>query len=991
MASSTAGGSGWYKGKVKAVLSGDCLVIMAVAANRVGPPPEKTLTLSSLVAPRLARRGGVDEPFAWDSREYLRKLCIGKEVAFKVDYTVPSIGREFGSVFIGDKNVALLVVSEGWAKVREQGQQKGEVSPFLPELLRLEEQAKQQGLGRWSKVPGAAEAAIRNLPPSAIGDPSNFNAMGLLASNKGSPMQGIVEQVRDGSTIRVYLLPEFQFVQVFVAGIQAPSMGRRTVTESAAETEVITEEPNGDVSAESRAPLTSAQRLAVSAASSTEVSPDPFGAEAKFFTELRVLNRDVRIVLEGVDKFSNLIGSVYYPDGDSAKDLALELVETGLAKYVEWSANMMEEDAKRRLKAAELQAKKTRLRIWTNYVPPATNSKAIHDQNFTGKVVEVVSGDCVIVADDSVPYGSPSAERRVNLSSIRCPKIGNPRREEKPAPYAREAREFLRTRLIGRQVNVQMEYSRKVSMADGPAAATASADSRVMDFGSVFLSSPIKVEGDDTPSPAPPASSSQAGVNVAELLVARGFGTVIRHRDFEERSNHYDALLAAESRAISGKKGIHSAKDPPVMHITDLLTASAKKAKDFLPFLHRSRRIPAVVEYVLSGHRFKLLIPKETCSIAFAFSGVRCPGRDEPYSDEAIALMRRKIMQRDVEIEVETVDRNGTFLGSMWESKTNLAVSLLEAGLAKLQTSFGSDRIPDIHLLEQAEKSAKRQKLKIWENYVEGEEVPNGAVVESKQKEVLKVMVTEVLGGGKFYVQTVGDQKVASIQQQLASLSLQEAPVIGAFNPKKGDIVLAQFSADNSWNRAMIVNAPRGPVESPKDKFEVFYIDYGNQEVVPYSQLRPIDSSVSSAPGLAQLCSLAYMKVPALEEDFGQEAAEFLSEHTLNSSKEFRAKVEERDTSGGKVKGQGTGPTLVVTLVAVDAEISINAAMLQEGLARTEKRKKWDHKDRQLALDNLEKFQDEARTARRGMWQYGDIQSDDEDTAPPVRKAGGRR
>lgn len=35
----------------------------------------------------------------------------------------------------------------------------------------------------------------------------------------------------------------------------------------------------------------------------------------------------VRIVLEGVDKFNNLTGSVYYPDGESAKDLALELVE----------------------------------------------------------------------------------------------------------------------------------------------------------------------------------------------------------------------------------------------------------------------------------------------------------------------------------------------------------------------------------------------------------------------------------------------------------------------------------------------------------------------------------------------------------------------------------------------------------------------------------------------------------------------------------------
>jgi len=39
-----------------------------------------------------------------------------------------------------------------YVQVREQGQQKGEASPFLAELLRLEEQAKQQGLGRWTKV-----------------------------------------------------------------------------------------------------------------------------------------------------------------------------------------------------------------------------------------------------------------------------------------------------------------------------------------------------------------------------------------------------------------------------------------------------------------------------------------------------------------------------------------------------------------------------------------------------------------------------------------------------------------------------------------------------------------------------------------------------------------------------------------------------------------------------------------------------------------------
>lgn len=142
----------WLRGIVKGVLSGDTLVIMRVPSTTFEIPPEKTITLSSLMAPRLARQGRPDEPFAWQSREFLRDLCIGKEVIFQVDYV--SKGREYGTICLEDEFVAHLVVAEGWAKVwevREEDRYRGEFNPHLNVLLQCQERAKRQGVGRWCK------------------------------------------------------------------------------------------------------------------------------------------------------------------------------------------------------------------------------------------------------------------------------------------------------------------------------------------------------------------------------------------------------------------------------------------------------------------------------------------------------------------------------------------------------------------------------------------------------------------------------------------------------------------------------------------------------------------------------------------------------------------------------------------------------------------------------------------------------------------------
>ena len=105
-----------------------------------------------------------------------------------------------------------------------------------------------------------------------------------------------------------------------------------------------------------------------------------------------------------------------------------------------------------------------------------------------------------------------------------------------------------------------MEYSRRINISNGQVAAdkTNVVDARILDYGSVFL-----------PSQAG-SSGNLLGANVAELLLSRGFADITRHRDYEERSHHYDSLLAAYSRAEKAKKGYHVKKDYPVTHMNDL-------------------------------------------------------------------------------------------------------------------------------------------------------------------------------------------------------------------------------------------------------------------------------------------------------------------------------------------------------------------------------------------------------------------------------------
>lgn len=196
------------------VLDGGAVIIRGQPRN--GPPPERTLALSEIDAPRLARRpnlngpGSADDPWSWEAREFLRKLLVGKSVMCTVHHRVPS-GREYGHLLINNTdpekadNVAVMMVAEGLVKVRDNCSDSA--------FIEAQETAKAGSKGIWS--PDSSNAAhVRNITWD-LEHPRQ-----LVDRMAGQQIDAVIENVRDGSTVRAFLLPDFYHITLMMSGMR---------------------------------------------------------------------------------------------------------------------------------------------------------------------------------------------------------------------------------------------------------------------------------------------------------------------------------------------------------------------------------------------------------------------------------------------------------------------------------------------------------------------------------------------------------------------------------------------------------------------------------------------------------------------------------------------------------------------------------------------------------------------------------------------------
>lgn len=990
-ASASAGVPALKSAIVRSVLSGDTIVIRPKGVNI--PGKEETVHIAGIAAPRLGSRDRDDDPQAFPSREYLRVLTVGREIRYRIEYTVPAPAavpgsavaqpRQFAHVFLPpkspglpDTNVAHEILAAGWAKVHDSVARRSDETDdgsWKQKLRAVQDEATAAGVGLWG--PDDLLKVHHSMPEDTAA---------FLAEWKGKPIESIVEQVRDGSMLRVRLLlssTHQQMINLSLAGIKAPRV------------------------------------TGGGGASPTDAS-EPFGEEAKFFVESRLLQRNIKVTLLSVPQpvtaptpfasttsaaptpaqpsASVLIGLAIHPVGD----IAQFLLAAGLARCVDWHAGMLASyGGMEKYRQSERTAKEKRLNLWQSYSAPASSSTTLASQpvaarTFDAVVSRIISGDTIQVRKTGSD-GKLGPEKRIQFASLRQPQA----KDAKQAGYAAEAREFLRKRLVGKTVSVQMDYIKPK-------------------------------EGDFDEREYATVKQGNKDADIGLLLISRGLATVQRHRrDDEDRSPDFDRLMEAEAKAIAEAKGIHSGKELPAPRMGDA-SETASKANTFLPGLKRAGRLTAVVDFVASASRFKLIVPRENVRLTFVLAGIRAPKtarnsseKDEPFGREGLDFSTMRALQRDVEIEVFSTDKVGGFIGALYLNKTdNLAVSLVETGLATVH-GYSAEATPFYKSLLDAEERAKSGKLGVWHDYDAaaaeaeyGEAVGVSSVVSRSagagagisrsaggsawggaangsgaaavgaapapaRTEYVDCVISDVRGSSGpddpfgFSVQVLNDQ-IQELETLMEEFSLHhKSPVASgptSFIPRVGDLVSAKFSQDGAWYRAIIRKVSPGLKEA-----QVSFIDYGNKESVKFKDLRPLDAARfgrTRLPAQARDARLSFVRL------YDGKQAEYVEE----ALDRFRAIAAEGRKMIANIDYTEPG-TNVVHVSLYDPESPgigqspeqgcINYELAKEGYALLdEKVRYWQSYP--LMTKALRSGLEEARSRHRGCFEYGDPTED---------------
>lgn len=875
--------------------------------------PRQTVSLASISAPRPAFKsanyeGGQapDEvcifltkftnvqPYGFNAREHMRKQLIGQKVTFQIEYELG--GRDYGWIKFNGVSLSHHVLRQGCAKLRNN------LNPpqahDLEILQAFQHDAMIQQIGIWNPH---AQHFVRE--PFFI-ERAKEETHHFVLRNMHKRFPVVVEYIRDGGSFNVYVPHEEAYVSVHVTSVFVDGWRKKDGTE-------ITE---------------------------------PFAEETKTYVDQLIFQRDGCVLrVEGEDDFGNIQGSLYTPKGS----LSALLLGNGFARLNENTIKLTENAAE--LRAASMDAMNKQLRRWKDFVRNVAQTDDSID--YTTTVIEVVSGDVVIVKDPS-----NAGERRLYLSNVKAPRPGVARLARPDEPYAYEAREFLRKRLIGKAVEVHVDYTRIPTAGANNANLPPASDSK----GRLHYVT-LEVEGKNP---------------VVELL-KRGFARVNEVRRIEDdRGRDYDSYLEAEQQAAKSSSGVHSKKpyDAKASKLIDLSgPLNAGRAKAYERDFKDGSSFDAVVEHVANAGRYRLRVPNVGVIISCIVGGIRCPGAPnnagqggEPFGTEGLAFAREYLLQHEVSITVETVDKGGNFIATVRAPKVgDVAEALLRRGLART-SDFGAER-PN---LVDAEKEAKTKKLGVQTLVDEEAEIARRAaiVAASAEHENLDENLGEVT---LTHAESVEDLFVnlCSRESEFNTVHSVCEEATALPTPSKGhqigDTILAYEETEGAYFRASVIG------RQPGDKFKVQYVDVGPIGIVHLSKTRSLPESISFetiAPLALKISLVGLKSAPTLTKEETVDAIYHRFEEIAGPNGKAYATVL-RNLSG-------KNHVLIRASTALSAAESLNAALLKNGECFVDRVAAPKLND--IVLRAFNNANEIAKSSMLGVFQFGDIEEDEE-------------
>lgn len=767
------------------------------------------------------------EEFTAEAFEFMRKTLVGNEVEFN-DY---DLGEKTGAdIFIDGKNVAFLLASEGLVKYFKAGQK---TSVYYDDIVEGDAQAEKNKKGQYSEQ--EADPKKKKKKPKKL----------TLEEFIGKEITGTIEEINYKLDFQVFVQELGESFTASLAGVSIPVISKEHVT------------------------------------------------HFRNYTAKHVIQRLRKFKIKPAETYQSL--SLVEMNCSEDESIAKAWFTAGYARLDKEAGSKLDLVEMMVLKSLQDQGMNSGKGIWKDYKGKLPQNDKKNDVNadlykllqnpeFEAQAISVHSGDSVTIETEA------GRQLRINLTNLKAKSIGNPVKNEEAQPWAFEAKELLRKKIIGKKLKVKVDNIRNVVTEE-----------RTFDIINATLyldNSPVALE-----------------------LVEKGLLTLVPPKMSDPASGALVAYSEANKKAETLKKGIHS-ESKPTKKFWDLSKPeNRKKAKTEFSLENYKDLNDGVVENIMSATRFKIRFDQENCYFILSLNSVKgVPNNinnktEEKWANEALDFAKKIASQRDVKFEIEQVDKNGVAHGSIFIGKENIALTLLSRGLVFVEKSFRFSK--HINDYQKVQDAAKGKSKGIWSEPDLNLTVLGEEGEEATQSETKIVTLSEFYNANDFFLQESKSENFLKIEKTLKkSGDLAQAlkePIL------MNTIAIGKFEGD--YNRCKILT------KTKSGDYNVEFIDYGNTSHLNISELRQCPNEIQKIPAQAMNARLDYIVTPPSKSGYANKTNQFFENLGVNAK--LKCKITR--------KQQGIVYCLLwLANSDEDVKKSINYTLVKDGLAITD-------------------------------------------------------